>query len=50
MKIKKLLGLVIILIISNSIFAQHSLSLSIDGVKSYDGNVCFAIYKDRRKR
>lgn len=42
----KLLGLLVLLTISNSIFAQHSLSLNVDGVKSYEGNVCFAIYTD----
>lgn len=31
---------------SNGLFAQHNLSLNIDGVSSERGNICFAIYND----
>lgn len=36
--------LIILATISNSIFAQHNLSLKVDGVASDAGDICYAIY------
>ncbi|WP_405411143.1 DUF2141 domain-containing protein [Maribacter sp. Asnod1-A12] len=40
----KLLLLLVLGLITTQIFAQHDLSLSIDGVVSEEGDICFAIY------
>ncbi|WP_282048949.1 DUF2141 domain-containing protein [Maribacter aquivivus] len=43
---KNLFVLLIISLMSTSLFAQHNLSLHIDGVASEKGNICFAVYND----
>lgn len=43
---RNLFVLCVILLMSTGLFAQHSLSLNIDGVSSEKGNICFAIYND----
>lgn len=43
----KITGLLLFLISAMG-FAQHNLSLTIDGISSSDGNVCVAIYKDQK--
>lgn len=44
MNSKKLVSLLIFGAISNMIFAQHKLKLSVAGVKSESGSICYAIY------
>jgi uncharacterized protein (DUF2141 family) len=44
MKIRNLVVLLFFGTISTMVFSQHNLSLHIGGVKSDNGNVCFAIY------
>ena len=46
MKVIKLLMVLFFGTVSNSMLAQHNLSLHVAGVKSDDGNVCFAIYSN----
>lgn len=46
MIIKNLLAILIIGLLSTGLFAQHNLSLSIKGVASDQGNICFAVYND----
>lgn len=46
MIIKNLLVLFVLGFMSTGVFAQHSLSLNIDGVTSEEGNICFAVYTD----
>lgn len=46
MKIRNLVLLVFTVFTSTLCFCQHNLSLDIAGVKSDDGNVCFALYTD----
>ncbi|SIQ09938.1 DUF2141 domain-containing protein [Maribacter ulvicola] len=43
---KKFLAFFIIGLLSTGLFAQHNLSLSIEGVASEEGNICFAIYNN----
>lgn len=43
---KNLFVLLIISLMSTGLFAQHNLSLNIDGVASEKGNICFAVYND----
>jgi len=43
---RNLLLLLVIGLMSTGVFAQHKLSLNIEGVASEDGNICFAIYND----
>lgn len=46
MIIKNLLVLFVLGFMSTGVFAQHNLSLNIDGVTSEEGNICFAVYTD----
>jgi uncharacterized protein (DUF2141 family) len=43
---ENLLLLFILSFITTGVFAQHNVSLSIQGVTSEKGNICFAIYND----
>ena len=43
---KNLFVVLIISLMSTGLFAQHNLSLNIDGVASEKGNICFAVYND----
>ncbi|WP_036151331.1 DUF2141 domain-containing protein [Maribacter forsetii] len=43
---KHLLALFVLGLLSTGLFAQHNLSISIDGVISEEGNICFAVYND----
>ena len=43
---ENLFVLLIISLMSTGLFAQHNLSLNIDGVASEKGNICFAVYND----
>ncbi|HDZ04649.1 hypothetical protein LCGC14_0354590 [marine sediment metagenome] len=43
---RNLLSLLVLGLMSTGGFAQHNLSLNIEGVASEDGNICFAIYND----
>ncbi|MDO6470832.1 DUF2141 domain-containing protein [Maribacter sp. 1_MG-2023] len=43
---KNLFVLLIMSLMSTGLFAQHNLSLNIDGVTSEKGNICFAVYND----
>lgn len=47
MNIKKLISLLIFGVVSNIVYAQHNLSLSVEGVKSEKGNICFAVYTNK---
>ncbi len=46
MKIKNLVPVVFFFLVSTLSFSQHSLSLDVAGIKSDDGEVCFALYTD----
>jgi uncharacterized protein (DUF2141 family) len=46
MKIRNLTLLLFFGTISTMVFSQHNLSLHVGGVKSDNGNVCFAIYSN----
>ncbi|HAI43330.1 MAG TPA: hypothetical protein DCM40_37140 [Maribacter sp.] len=41
-----LLVLFVLGLMSTGLFAQHNISLNIDGVTSEEGNICFAVYTD----
>ncbi|WP_423996897.1 DUF2141 domain-containing protein [Maribacter sp. IgM3_T14_3] len=43
---KNLLLLFFLSFIATGIFAQHNVSVSIDGVTSEKGNICFAVYNN----
>ena len=46
MRFRNLVPLLFLGFVSTLSFSQHNLSLDIAGVKSDDGNVCFALYTD----
>lgn len=43
---KNLLALFVIGLLSTGLFAQHNLSLNIEGVATEEGNICFAVYNN----
>lgn len=46
MIIKNLIALLTIGLLSTGLFAQHNVSINIDGVTSEKGNICFAVYNN----